>query len=72
MAGTKEDKDEEKVQTPGKKESQPSQTMSTSEIDPEIPPLEDIPTSKKRLKFKDPGSIPQPNVYKIHYMFTSD
>ena len=60
MAHTKEDKDEEKVQTPGKEESQPSQPTSTSEIDPEIPPLEDIPMSKKRLKFKDPGSIPQP------------
>ena len=60
MAGTKEDKDEEKVQTLGKEESQPSQPMSTSEIDPEIPPLEDIPTPKKRLKLKDPASIPQP------------
>ena len=60
MAGMKEDKDEEKVQTPGKEESQPSQPTSTSEIDPEMPPLENTPTPKKRLKFKDPGSIPQP------------
>ena len=59
MAGTKEDKDEEKVQTLGKEESQPSQPMSTSEIDPDIPPLEDITTPKKRLKFKALGSIPQ-------------
>ena len=59
MAGTKEDKDEEKVQTRGK-ESQPSQPMATSKIDPEIPPLEDIAAPKKRLKFKAPGSIPRP------------
>ena len=59
MAHRKEDKDE-KVQALGKEESQSSQQTSTSEIDPEIPPLEDIPMPKKRLKFKDPGSIPQP------------
>ena len=58
MAGTKEDKDKEKTQTPGKEKSQPSQP--TAKIDPEMPPLEDITVPKKKLRFKAPDSIPQP------------
>ena len=39
--------------TSGQQEPQP-----TAKIDPEIPPLEDVTTPKKRLRFKAPDSIP--------------
>ena len=41
-----------KKNTPGQEEPQP-----TAEIDPEMPPLEDI-TPKKKFRFKVPDSIP--------------
>ena len=31
----------------------------TAEIDPEMPPLEEITTPKKKLRFNAPDSIPQ-------------
>ena len=54
MAGTTDSKDKEKTQTPGQEEHQP-----TAEIDPEMPPLEDVTAPKKRLRFKAPDSIPR-------------
>ena len=39
--------------TPGQEEPQP-----TAEIDPEMPPLEDVTMPKKKLRFKAPDSIP--------------
>ena len=56
IAGTTENKDKEKTQTPGQEEPQP---QPTAEVDPEMPPLEDIMVPKKRLRFKAPDSIPQ-------------
>ena len=44
--------DKEKT-TPGQEESQPTAT----EVDPEMPPLEDI-RPKKKFRFKDPDSTP--------------
>ena len=46
-------KDKEKT-IPGQEESQP-----TAEIDPEMPPLEDVTMPKKRLRFKAPDLIPE-------------
>ena len=53
MAGTTDSKDKEKTQTLGQEEPKP-----TAEVDPEIPPLEDVTAPKKRLRFKDPDTIP--------------
>ena len=39
-------------------EPQPSQPTTTTEVDPEMPPLEDI-RPKKKFRFKDPDSTPQ-------------
>ena len=41
--------------TPGQEEPQPT---ATTEVDPEMPPLEDI-RPKKKFRFKDPDSTPQ-------------
>ena len=38
-------------------ELQPSQHQPTTEVDPKMPPPEDI-TPKKKFRFKDPGSTP--------------
>ena len=51
MAGTT---DKENT-TPGPEEPQPT---ATTEVDPEMPPLEDI-RPKKKLRFKDPDSTPR-------------
>ena len=39
-------------------EPQPSQQPAATEVDPEMPPLEDI-QPKKKFRFKDPDSTPQ-------------
>ena len=48
----RKDKSSEKQEEP-----QPSQQPAATEIDPEMPPLEDI-RPKKKFRFKDPDSTP--------------
>ena len=50
---TKKDKSSEKHAEP-----QTSQQPAATEVDPEMPPLEDI-RPKKKFRFKDPYSTPQ-------------
>ena len=52
---TKKDKSTEKHAD----EAQPSQPTTTTEVDPKMPPLEDI-RPKKKFRFKDPDSTPHP------------
>ena len=51
---TKKDKSSEKHA----EELQTSQQPATTEVDPEMPPLEDI-RPKKKFRFKDPDSTPR-------------
>ena len=51
---TKKDKSSEKHA----EEPQPCQQSSSTDIDPEMPPLEDI-RPKKKFRFKDPDSTPR-------------
>ena len=39
-------------------ELQPSQQPAAPEVDPKMPPLEDITTPKKKFRFKAPDSTP--------------
>ena len=51
---TKKDKSTEKHAD----EPQPSQQSAATEVDPKMPPLEDI-QPKKKFRFKNPGSTPR-------------
>ena len=62
-AGKKPPKSE-KVKTSTAKEDkpteeQPSQLPAASEVDPNIPPLEDVDPTKKKFKFKTPTVKPK-------------
>ena len=66
--GKKPTKSEKLKTSPTKKEQsteghadelQPSQQPAAPEVNPNMPPLEDITTPKKKFRFKDPDSIPQ-------------
>ena len=59
MAGTTDSKHKEKTQTLGQEEPQP-----TAEIDPEMPPLEDVTEPKKRLRFRPQNRFPGQNIFK--------
>ena len=55
MSPTKKDTSEKHTDKP-----QPSQPTATTDVDPEMPPLEDI-RPKKKFRFKDPESKHLPN-----------
>ena len=58
---TKKDKSTEKHTD----EPQPSHQPAATEVDPKMPPLEDI-SPKKKFRFTDPDSTPSQNIFHIN------
>ena len=74
-SGKKPTKSEKLKTSPAKKDKsagkhadgpQPSKPTTTTEVDPEISPLEDI-RPKKKFRFKDPDSTLSQNIFQINF-----